>query len=197
MGLTQVVSKVALIADVTHEIRKDRGGYVQGAALIDTVVSTVDLLNRAGLEFAIAGGFAYGRYSAPRATSDLDLVLSAPIREVEKVLTGAGYENKGKYDFKGTTIHKFKLGEIEVDVLEFPAEFQKAMMTRAESGDIFGKPIKVISLEDLIICKLIAFRPKDKRDIEQLVEDNPGYNKDYVSSWAQDLRIFDRTAILG
>ncbi|MDI7252255.1 MAG: hypothetical protein QME89_06820, partial [Actinomycetota bacterium] len=49
--------------------------------------------------------------------------------------------------------------------------------------------VKFASLEDLIIHKVIAGRPRDLEDVKVVLARNQEFDRDYVLSW---LREFDR-----
>lgn len=147
------------------------------AALIDTVRA----LEAAAVPYALIGGLAVGVHAAvPRATVDVGLAAHAGIgREVAVVaLERAGLEKTGEFQHSVN----FRHAGGEPVQLAFDPEFD-AMIDRAESFDVAGTSIRVVSKQDLIAMKRRAAadpsrrkskRLRDQADIELLLGDVPG-----------------------
>jgi len=185
------------IITTTHELRKDRGGYVSASSLFDGAISSLKLL--AGENPVLLGGFAIGYYTDPRATSDFDLTLIPDnLKQAFTKLLGAGFSSSGTNDYKGVNIHHFQKNGFKLDILEFTnKKFQQEVVSRAKPNDFSGEKISIISPEDLIVTKLLSNRPKDKIDILSLLETG-GLELDLirVKEATQDLKIFDRYSFI-
>ena len=154
---------------------------------VETVVAG---LNAAEVRYLIVGGLAVNAHGYLRATRDLDLVIqleSANLRRGLECLFEIGYRLAipvSVEDFadvskreawrveKGMIVLKLwsddhRRTPVDVFVYEpfdFSEEFEKACLSELQPG-IFAR---IVSLEALIEMKLVAGRPHDLMDIEEL-----------------------------
>ena len=154
---------------------------------METVVAA---LNAAEVRYLIVGGLAVNAHGYLRATRDLDLVMqleSANLRRGLECLFEIGYRLAipvSVVDFadaskreawrveKGMIVLKLwsddhRRTPVDVFVYEpfdFSEEFEKACLSELQPG-IFAR---IVSLEALIEMKLVAGRPHDLMDIEEL-----------------------------
>jgi len=125
--------------------------------------------------YLVIGGYAVMKYSEPRYTKDLDMLISTDVNNAEAVFNalkefGAPLENLSAADFT----HKdyfYQMGKapLRVDVLMSAAgiEFEDAWNNR-EEVIIDDFKINFISLDDLIKAKEASGRPQDKIDVKKL-----------------------------
>lgn len=154
---------------------------------METVVAA---LNAAEVRYLIVGGLAVNAHGYLRATRDLDLVMqleSANLRRGLECLFEIGYRLAipvSVEDFadvskreawrveKGMIVLKLwsddhRRTPVDVFVYEpfdFSEEFEKACLSELQPG-IFAR---IVSLKALIEMKLVAGRPHDLMDIEEL-----------------------------
>jgi len=154
---------------------------------VETVVAA---LNAAEVRYLIVGGLAVNAHGYLRVTRDLDLVIqleSANLRRGLECLFEIGYRLAipvSVEDFadvskreawrveKGMIVLKLwsddhRRTPVDVFVYEpfdFSEEFEKACLSELQPG-IFAR---IVSLEALIEMKLVAGRPHDLMDIEEL-----------------------------
>ena len=154
---------------------------------VETVVAA---LNAAEVRYLIVGGLAVNAHGYLRATRDLDLVMqleSANLRRGLECLFEIGYRLAipvSVEDFadaskreawrveKGMIVLKLwsddhRRTPVDVFVYEpfdFSEEFEKACLSELQPG-IFAR---IVSLKALIEMKLVAGRPHDLMDIEEL-----------------------------
>jgi hypothetical protein len=155
-----------------------------------SVEAVVAALNAAEVRYLIVGGLAVNAHGYLRATRDLDLVIqleSANLRRGLECLFEIGYRLAipvSVEDFadaskreawrveKGMIVLKLwsddhRRTPVDVFVYEpfdFSEEFEKACLSELQPG-IFAR---IDSLEALIEMKLVAGRPHDLMDIEEL-----------------------------
>lgn len=142
---------------------------------VDAVISAFE---KAGIRYALAGGFAVAVYGRIRATKDVDFLCHAD--DLGQAITGlldAGYKSfAGPRTFRGSsmTLHRYmKPGQEPeffhvVDILVPPAERQR-WITEAEKipwGQT-GK-VSVVSRQHLIEMKRLRDSPLDRGDIDFL-----------------------------
>lgn len=155
-----------------------------------SVEAVVAALNAAEVRYLIVGGLAVNAHGYLRATRDLDLVIqleSDNLRRGLECLFEIGYRLAipvSVEDFadaakreawrveKGMIVLKLwsddhRRTPVDVFVYEpfdFYKEFEKACLSELQPG-IFAR---IVSLEALIEMKLVANRPHDLMDIEEL-----------------------------
>lgn len=157
------------------------------------------------LPHAIMGGLAVRAYGVPRPTYDVDVTLAIPqdrLPALYDAIEAVGYTVPEAYRngwvdrLAGMPLVKFRIyrGTLEesVDVDLFLAEtaFQRQMMERRVLIDVenIGRS-SVISPEDLILLKLVAGRPRDMGDIEDVRFMQGDLDAEYMRQWAEELGV--------
>ena len=155
-------------------------------------MKTVELLQSLSdehVQYVLVGGLAVQLHGFLRSTFDIDLVLAMDdgnlsrfIEVVRKyglvpvipvpidALRDAGliqqwHREKGMLAF---ALREPQIGGSVVDVLvrsEVP--FEK-LMADAVAGELFGRKVWIASIDDLLLMKRVANRPKDQLDIAAL-----------------------------
>jgi hypothetical protein len=149
-----------------------------------------DQLERAGLAYAIGGAIAYGLYAPPRATNDVDLNVFVSPDELHAVFealesAGAVVDRAAAATSareRGDFIARIEGMRVDVFVPSIPLSDSAA--ARVREGTLLGRPITVLSAEDLVLFKLLFFRTKDLSDVERLVlfqEDQLDHR--YIREW--------------
>jgi predicted nucleotidyltransferase len=129
---------------------------------------------RAGVEFVLVGGYAFAFHAQPRATKDLDLLISG----------GENLERAAKalstYGASAAVVEAVRsLGETEIAYLGHPPlriDILRAIdgvstdqvMQHAVATEWDGTRVRVIALDDLIANKRAAGRPQDLADVAAL-----------------------------
>ncbi len=82
--------------------------------------------------------------------------------------------------------------DIRVDILTADTEFHRTAISRAFATNLGSVPVSVVRCEDLILLKLLAGRPIDQVDAEELWRMNEAdTDLDYLQRWARDLGIVE------
>ncbi len=123
----------------------------------DVTLKAHSALAAAGIRHALAGGLAIGAYGIPRATKDVDFLVG----DEAFIEHGGGF----------VTLHPalpIAIDGIPIDAVSVPkdARFLEEALTEA----IESEGIPIVPIEALVCMKLLALRPRDRRDIEELVE---------------------------
>lgn len=136
------------------------------------------LLAKYEVRYLIVGGYAVMRYTEPRFTKDLDLLVAVDERNARAIYAalaefGAPLENLTPRDFAEEG-YFYQMGSppLRVDVLmSIPGvDFAKAWRSR-ESVTLAGEEMHFISKDDLIKAKRASGRPQDLLDLEGLERD--------------------------
>lgn len=163
---------------------------------MDALASIHQLLAKAKLEYALIGAHAVNAWIEPRLTADIDIVAIAPadrVAQARAVLAGQGYvaEVEPAADLaSGPDFMRFTApgNSIVLEIQVAKTEFQSEVVRRARTGE---NGIRIATPEDLIIMKLIAYRPKDRIDLEGLIQ-LPELDWSYVERWAAEWDVADR-----
>lgn len=134
--------------------------------------------DRAGIQYAVIGGFALGALGAERTTKDLDfLVQREDLDKVHALMRKCGYLQFAQTP--NVTHYRHPDGQwLSVDIIHAMREHSRQMLRRAKAYPIFEKrlTIRVIDPEDVIGFKVQAIannpdrRLQDQADIERLME---------------------------
>jgi hypothetical protein len=73
---------------------------------------------------------------------------------------------------------------IRVDVMAAQTEFQRSALDRAVDG--------VITVEDVIVFKLLAWRPRDRADIASILVAGHDLDEAYIEHWAGEWQVTER-----
>lgn len=126
---------------------------------------------RFGVEYALIGGYAVGYHGKPRATKDLDLLVSGledNLTRVASALTAFGAPanviQNARTLAENEIVH-FGVPPVRVDILRSAEGIDaEAVIRRAERVDLDGLEIRLIAITDLIANKRAAARPQDLAD---------------------------------
>jgi hypothetical protein len=145
------------------------------------------VLDAAGARWALMGALAALRYRQdPRLTTDLD-VLVEPMPDLSAAFRAAGFDVREVAD-TGEPPHLLLVrGQgVRADLLVASTEYQHVALDRAIDG--------VLSVEDVIVHKLIAWRPRDRDDVLSILRAGHRLDEPYIERWAGQWQVEDRWA---
>lgn len=152
-------------------------------------MKTAQLLNSLiaqSVDFVLVGGTAVQLHGYMRMTYDIDLVLAMSDGNLTRFIDAAKgfgfvpvipvpiealkdanqierwYREKGMLAF---ALREPGIGGSIVDVLVRPDVSYERLVADAVDGELFGRKIKIASIDHLLEMKRIANRPKDQLDI--------------------------------
>ncbi|MGH9194180.1 MAG: hypothetical protein ACRD1T_00380 [Acidimicrobiia bacterium] len=146
----------------------------------------VEILERLAIPWALAGALAANRYRAvPRASLDVDIYIEWNDSLVP-ALEDAGYTVRQLTDVEIDHPHLLVLrrGEDRVDLLVTTVEYQRLALSRAKEN--------VLTVEDVIVHKLLAWRPRDRDDVRSILDAGHVLDLDYIEHWAREWEVLDR-----
>jgi predicted nucleotidyltransferase len=141
------------------------------------LADAIEALDEAGLEHAVMGGCARNAYAEPRATKDVDLVVAVDSDKHAKLLealerrgfrpmTSVGDDEASVPDL---TLFRDAEGR-RIDALFAHTDFERSALRRSRPDEPYeGIVAPVISAEDLLVYKILADRPQDRVDIQDVV----------------------------
>jgi len=155
-------------------------------------------LERLSIPYMLIGGQAVLLYGEPRLTRDIDITLGAgPERlpEVVEWVRGNGWQVL--VDAPAEFVEKTMVlpcleptSGIRIDFIFSSSHYEQQALKRAQRVPIGGAQVCFVSLEDLIIHKVLAGRPRDLEDVRSVLLKNQAFDLEYVHRW---LREFDRS----
>jgi hypothetical protein len=131
---------------------------------------------RANVSYAVIGGYAVGYHAKPRATKDLDLLVSPSGDNLERVARalesfGAGPNVVAAVKNLGETeIVYLGVPPVRVDILRSADGIHDvdATLARAVHVSLDKLTIPILALDDLVANKRAAGRPQDLVDVALL-----------------------------
>ena len=140
----------------------------------------LSVLAKYQVKYLIIGGYAVMKYTEPRWTKDIDLLIATDAENASAVFHalqdfGAPLAGLTEKDFEDTSSY-YQMGNppMRVDIfMAIPGvEFEAAWNKRTDA-DIAGIPVHFLSREDLISSKLATARAQDLLDVENLKKFSP------------------------
>lgn len=156
--------------------------------LLERIAKTLD---SHAIPYMIIGGQAVLIYGEPRLTRDIDITLGVGLESLDKIkLLIKNLELKflpeNIDDFVNKTFVLPALDEesgFRIDFIFSFSPYEKQAMQRVKIVNIGRAVVKFASLEDLVIHKIIAGRPRDIEDVKNVLLKNPDFDKKYVIKW--------------
>jgi Nucleotidyltransferase of unknown function (DUF6036) len=141
----------------------------------------------------IIGGVAVSLLGKPRFTADADAVILISIADLGHLLSAAereGFEprvpNYEELAHKSRILLlRHRLTAITCDISLGALPFEKEMVDRSRLVPVGRLRLRLPSVEDLIIMKAVAHRPKDLLDIQTLVEIHPDLDRSRIEHWVR------------
>lgn len=140
------------------------------------LVAFADLAKQLGLRWYVFGAQAVNVHGVPRATADLDVTVDlAGLRtsEVVAALTKAGFTPRFSDDAFITATHVIPVvhrgSSMPIDVVLAGPGLEQVFLDEVHLATIARRKIPFLSVENLIVTKLLAARPKDLEDVRELL----------------------------
>lgn len=169
------------------------------------------LVRAAGPEdLAVIGAVARNAWAPPRATTDLDLAVSASastLAAAEAALVALGYQcvRRQRADpadpLPDMLIFRSEAAGLrQVDLLVAKTDFERQALRRGTPIVVGEATVPVATLEDLIVYKLLADRPRDRDDIRAMLRTQARAGRvtdwDHIESWSRYWSVTDRLRAL-
>jgi len=147
--------------------------------VLNTVDTFAEILNRRAIAYAIIGGIGVLLRGRPRFTQDVDVLLQVP----QIALPGLADDLKQRgftldpatliREYVDVGMTGFQFGVIQVDCLKPVVPlYNRVLKTATDIAWESGRPVRVASVEGLILTKLLSFRVQDQQDIYTLLTAN-------------------------
>jgi predicted nucleotidyltransferase len=155
-------------------------------------------LEERGIPYMVIGGQAVLVYGVPRLTQDIDVTLGAGpdrLSEILELAKALGWQVlvQDPEDFVRRTMVlpcSDSESRLRIDLMFSHSEYERQALERVRRVPIGNAQVRFASLEDLVIHKIIAGRPRDLEDVRGILLKNPACQVEYVRHWLQE---FDRS----
>jgi predicted nucleotidyltransferase len=156
----------------------------------DLIENLAKMLAERGVDYMLIGGQAVLLYGEPRATKDIDVTLDTGPERLQEILNMAGDLNwkilvKDPSAFVTKTFvlpcQDLKTG-IRIDLIFSFSEYEHQAIRRAKRIQVGEAIVKFASVEDIVIQKVIAGRPRDLEDVKIILAKNPEIDEPYIRS---------------
>jgi hypothetical protein len=149
-----------------------------------SAVELRNLLAEHGIMTVLIGAHAANRYRLEsRHTVDVDFLASS-LAGAAEVLRSAGCTVREVSEGGDPYLLSARIDSTVIDVLLAETDYQRSAMRRAVNG--------VLTVEDVIIHKLIAGRPRDIDDIQSILSTGRKIDESFVLENAQEWGVVDR-----
>ena len=165
------------------------------APLADVFRSFLGSLESSRADYFVYGGIAVAVWGNPRETIGVDAVVCIADEEAPvliQVLETAGFacSAKAKATFTIDGWLRFVYRGRHADVALGRTPFDRSALSRRQRVKLFGSEVWIVSAEDLILYKLVAYRYKDLGDAEAvLVRQRGRLDLDYLRRWATEIAV--------
>jgi predicted nucleotidyltransferase len=166
---------------------------------LESLKRAVENLNAGGFEYILTGSMAMSFYSIPRMTRDSDIVIELKERDVERFFEIFNENFHADQEMIKDSVEKnimFNLFDkknlFKLDfILKRDDEYENLKFDRKVEMKINGIKLNVISLEDLIISKLLWAKDSESEtqlnDIRQLMKMKA--DNSYINYWIKKLNL--------
>ena len=164
-----------------------------------------DILEKSGVPYAVMGGIAASAWGLPRFTHDVGVAVNLRASETGpllQVLEERGYvvpeEFRSGWSDRLAGTRKLAVKRFlgkhvwDVDIFLAESEFLRSALQRRRVVDLDGRETPLVTPEDLLVLKLVAWRPKDQGDIDDLLLVVGPLDEEYLGAWTRRLGVRDR-----
>jgi len=141
----------------------------------------------------VIGGQAVLVYGEPRLTRDIDVTLGVGVDDLGKVKSAVegldlSFLNDDEKFIRKTMVLPLRndTSGIRIDLIFSFSPYERQAIENANEIMIDGALVRFASLEDVVIHKIFAGRPRDLEDVRSILLKNPKYDKTYILKWLKE-----------
>ena len=170
--------------------------------LHDPLRDFVDVFERLNIPYALIGGLAVGVHGIPRPTHDLDFTITldrSRLPEFFDAVNELGYDVPQEFatgwvdQVAGLALVRARQWiqgkAIDIDLFLAECQFQESLLQRRVEATVDGISAWIASAEDIILLKLLANRPRDIGDVQDILFVQGQLEEQYLRHWADELGV--------
>ncbi|MGB5873674.1 MAG: DUF6036 family nucleotidyltransferase [Bacteroidota bacterium] len=152
-------------------------------------------LVRADIPYMVIGGQAVLLHGEPRLTRDISITLGADnsalntlLELVRAVGLQVAVEDVDKFVRETNVLPVADQATgVRIGLIFSFMEYERQAMGRAVAVEMEDTSVRFAAVEDLVIHKLIAGRPRDSEDIRGILARNHAMDREYLKVWLRSL----------
>ncbi|MBI3193718.1 MAG: hypothetical protein HYZ34_04510 [Ignavibacteriae bacterium] len=157
--------------------------------------------NELNIRYMVTGSVMSSYYGVPRATHDVDVVISIIVADAEKIRNAfedefyiSDIEHAIMHKQMFNMIHQESQMKVDCWILNERNDFRLHAFQSRTQTTILDVKIPIITKEDLVISKLLWYKDSESeiqlRDIRgMLLSSGSSFNNNYIEGWCDKLRI--------
>ncbi len=150
------------------------------------------------LNYMIIGGQALLIYGEPRLTNDIDITIDGGLEKYNLLIDISNNLKlkilpENPFEFVKKTMVLPMLDEktgLRIDIIFSYSLYEKEAFKRVNKIKIDDVGVNYVSVEDLIIHKIISGRERDFEDVKNIILKNKNIDEEYILKW---LKEFEKT----
>ena len=167
------------------------------ASLAVALEAITRVLSSARVPAVVIGGVAASLLGRPRLTRDVDILVDLPEARWQEILTAveaSGIEPRIPEAFEFARRARVLLlthrpSQIDIDVALGGLPFERDAVAAGQAHSLGSFDIRLPRVEDLMIMKAVAQRPRDLVDLEALLDAHPEADLDRVRKWVREFAV--------
>jgi len=167
------------------------------ASLESALADLMGWLDAAHIPSMIIGGVAASVLGRPRLTQDVDALAVLPeadwaeaIRLAPQFNILSRIDNALQFAKRSRVLlMRHTTSGIDVDLTFGELPFERAAVANCENHDVGGIRVRLPRVEDLLVMKAIARRPKDVEDLQGLLAAHPELDVTSARRWVREFAI--------
>jgi predicted nucleotidyltransferase len=164
------------------------------ASLESALADLMGWLDAAQAPFMIIGGVAASVLGRPRLTQDVDALVILSESDCARAMRIAAQHNilpriDDALQFAKRSrvlLMRHATSGVDIDVTLGDLVFERAAIERSENRVVGGMRLRLPRVEDLLVMKAIARRPKDVQDLEGLLAAHPEADVEAARRWVRE-----------
>jgi hypothetical protein len=162
--------------------------------LVAALEALEECLQHADRRAIIVGGLAASLLGRPRLTRDIDALADIADDDLELIIESAAatgieprIDDARDFAIRSRVLPlRHRASQIDIDLVMATLPFEQDAVTSGQSRSLGPIDIRLPRVEDLLIMKAIAHRPRDLADIEGILLAHPEADLDRARRWIRE-----------